>query len=99
MPVGIRRILGGGVQLHPSPLPSTQNHPLIQPMDQQLTANFKKLYRRELFWRCLDMTDRSSITLADYQKHHFDIEGCLQIIKIVWDSVSQKNLNASWRNL
>ncbi|XP_053129291.1 tigger transposable element-derived protein 1-like [Hemicordylus capensis] len=73
--------------------------PLIQPMDQQLIANFKKLYMRELFRRCLDMMDGSGIILADYWKHHFDIVSCLQLIKIAWDSVSQRNLNSCWKNL
>ncbi|KAJ7329854.1 hypothetical protein JRQ81_016028 [Phrynocephalus forsythii] len=45
------------------------------------------------------MTNGSGITLADYWKHHFDIVGGLQHIKITWDSASQRNLNTSWRNL
>ncbi|KAJ7329852.1 hypothetical protein JRQ81_016026 [Phrynocephalus forsythii] len=45
------------------------------------------------------MTNGSGITLADYWKQHFDIVGGLQHIKITWDSVSQRNLNTSWRNL
>ncbi|KAJ7345307.1 hypothetical protein JRQ81_001257 [Phrynocephalus forsythii] len=73
--------------------------PLIQPMDQQLISNFKKLYMKEMFRRCLDMTDGSGSTLADYWKHQFDIVGCLQLIKTAREGVSQRNLNACWRNL
>ncbi|CAH2218914.1 tigger transposable element-derived 1-like [Pelobates cultripes] len=34
--------------------------PLHQPMDQQVISNFKKLYKRELFRRCFEMTDQAS---------------------------------------
>lgn len=29
--------------------------PILQPMDQQVISNFKKLYTKHLFWRCFEM--------------------------------------------
>ncbi|XP_063293602.1 tigger transposable element-derived protein 1-like [Pelobates fuscus] len=71
--------------------------PLLQPMDQQVISNFKKLYTRELFRRCFEMTDRSSLTLHEFWREHFDIVSCLQIITIALAGVSQTNLNSAWR--
>ncbi|CAH2249687.1 Hypothetical predicted protein [Pelobates cultripes] len=45
------------------------------------------------------MTDRSSLTLHEFWREHFDIVSCLQIITIAWAGVSQTNLNSAWRNL
>ncbi|CAH2276002.1 Hypothetical predicted protein [Pelobates cultripes] len=45
------------------------------------------------------MTDRSSLTLHEFWRDHFDIVSCLQIITIAWARVSQTNLNSAWRNL
>ncbi|CAH2330513.1 tigger transposable element-derived 1-like [Pelobates cultripes] len=57
--------------------------PLLQPMDQQVIPNFKKkLYTRELFRRWFERTDRSSLTLHEFWREHFDIVSCLQIITI-----------------
>ncbi|CAH2318161.1 Hypothetical predicted protein [Pelobates cultripes] len=57
----------------------------------------KELYTRELFQRCFEMTDRSSLILHEFLREHFDIVSCLQIITIA--GVSQTNLNSAWRNL
>ncbi|CAH2325224.1 tigger transposable element-derived 1-like [Pelobates cultripes] len=73
--------------------------PLLQPMDQQVISNFKKLYTWELFRRCFEVTDRSSLTLHEFWREHFGIVSCLQIITIAWAGVSQTNLNSAWRNL
>ncbi|XP_063302179.1 tigger transposable element-derived protein 1-like [Pelobates fuscus] len=73
--------------------------PLLQPMDQQVISNFKKLYTREFFRRCFEMTDRSSLTLHEFWREHFDIVSCLQIITIAWAGVSQTKVNSAWRNL
>ncbi|CAH2325984.1 Hypothetical predicted protein [Pelobates cultripes] len=50
---------------------------LLQPI-----SNFKKLYTREHFRRCFEMTDRSSLTHHEFWREHFDIVSCLQIITI-----------------
>ncbi|CAH2223835.1 Hypothetical predicted protein [Pelobates cultripes] len=68
-------------------------------MDQQVISNLKKLYTRKLFWRCFEMTERSSLTLHEFWSEHFDIVSCLQIITIAWAGVRQTNLNSAWRNL
>ncbi|CAH2296251.1 Hypothetical predicted protein [Pelobates cultripes] len=68
-------------------------------MDQQVISNFKKLYTREIFRRCFEMTDRSSLILHEFWGEHFDIVSCLHIITIAWAGVSQTNLNSAWRNL
>ncbi|XP_034989663.1 tigger transposable element-derived protein 1-like [Zootoca vivipara] len=73
--------------------------PLLQPMDQQVITNFKKLYTRELFRRCFEVTDTTNLTLRDFWKNHFDIAGCVRMIVTAWDRVSQRVLNSAWRKL
>ncbi|XP_033001754.1 tigger transposable element-derived protein 1-like [Lacerta agilis] len=73
--------------------------PLLQPMDQQLIASFKKLYTKELFRRCFEVTDCTNITLREFWKDHFDIVTCLKMITTAWDGISQRNLNCAWRSL
>uniref|UniRef100_A0A670I9I9 DDE-1 domain-containing protein n=1 Tax=Podarcis muralis TaxID=64176 RepID=A0A670I9I9_PODMU len=72
---------------------------LLQPMDQQLIANFKKLYTKELFRRCFEVTDCTTITLREFWKDHFDIVTCLKMITTAWNGISQRNLNCAWRSL
>ncbi|KAJ7329036.1 hypothetical protein JRQ81_015210 [Phrynocephalus forsythii] len=50
--------------------------PLLQPMGQQVISNFKKLYTRELFCWCFEMTDGTTLTLYEYWRDHFDIVSC-----------------------
>ena len=42
-------------------LPNTT--PLIQPMNQQVISNFKKLYTKSLFQRCFEVTSENNVTL------------------------------------
>ncbi|KAJ7332941.1 hypothetical protein JRQ81_015121 [Phrynocephalus forsythii] len=72
---------------------------LLQPMNQQVTSSFKKLYTRELFRCCFERTDGTTLTLHEYWRDHFDIVSCVQLIKIAWDGITQHNLNTAWRNL
>ena len=37
--------------------------PILQPMDQQLILNFKKLYTKSLFQRCFEVTKGTNLTL------------------------------------
>ncbi|XP_034958419.2 tigger transposable element-derived protein 1-like [Zootoca vivipara] len=73
--------------------------PLLQPMDQQVIANFKKLYTKELFRRCFEVTDTTNLTLRDFWKNHFDIASCVRMIVTAWDGVSQRVLNSTWHKL
>ena len=37
--------------------------PILQPMDQQVILNFKKLYTKSLFQRCFEVTKGTNLTL------------------------------------
>ena len=54
--------------------------PFLQPMDQQVIANFKKLYTKALFQRCFEVTENTSLTLREFWKDHFNILNCLNLI-------------------
>ncbi|XP_064116192.1 tigger transposable element-derived protein 1-like [Macrobrachium nipponense] len=73
--------------------------PLLQPMDQHVIANFKKLYTKHLFKRCFDITDTTNLTLREFWKEHFDIVICIRLIDQAWQEVSRQTLNSSWRKL
>ncbi|XP_064109958.1 tigger transposable element-derived protein 1-like [Macrobrachium nipponense] len=68
-------------------LPNTT--PLLQPMDQQVISNFKKLYTKHLFKRCFDITDTTNLTLREFWKEHFDIVICIRLIDQAWQEVSR----------
>ncbi|XP_068201740.1 tigger transposable element-derived protein 1-like [Palaemon carinicauda] len=68
-------------------LPSNTT-PLIQPMNQQVTSSFKKLYTKYLFKRCFEITDSTNVTLREFWKEHFDVVICLKIIDTAWREVS-----------
>ncbi|XP_068245377.1 tigger transposable element-derived protein 1-like [Palaemon carinicauda] len=78
-------------------LPNTT--PLLQPMDQQVIANFKKLYTKHLFRRCFEVTESTQLTLHEFWMAHFDIVQCLKMINIAWNEVSRRTLNSSWKKL
>lgn len=73
--------------------------PLIQPMDQQVISNFKKLYTKALFQRCFEVTSETQLTLRDFWKDNFNILHCLKIIDKAWDQVSYRMMRSSWTNL
>ncbi|XP_069944218.1 zinc finger protein 674-like [Cherax quadricarinatus] len=54
--------------------------PLIQPIDQQTIANYKKLYPKAMFQRCFDITSDSELTLREFWKNHFNIFHCIGLI-------------------
>ncbi|KAL4009339.1 hypothetical protein ACER0C_003191 [Sarotherodon galilaeus] len=58
--------------------------PLLQPMDQQVISNLKKL---------------TQLTLKEFWKYHFDIVACLKLISLAWREVSRRTLNCAWRKL
>ena len=73
--------------------------PILQPMDQQVISNFKKLYTKFLFRRCFDVTDATNLSLTEFWKQHFDIVSCLQLIDKAWGGVTRRTLNSAWRKL
>ncbi|XP_032997965.1 zinc finger protein 850-like [Lacerta agilis] len=73
--------------------------PLIQPMDQQVISNFKKLYTKALFQRCFEVTSDRELTLGEFWKNHFNILHCLHVIDKAWRDVTQRTLKAAWKKL
>lgn len=73
--------------------------PLLQPMDQQVISNFKKLYTKELFQHCFEVTEKTNLTLKEFWKDHFHIVGCLKIIETAWNGVTKRTLESSWKKL
>ena len=73
---------------------------LIQPMDQEVMAGFKKLYTRALFRRCFEACQSSStITLKTFWKEKFDILEAIHIIHKAWSEVMQRQLISAWQKL
>ncbi|GCC36385.1 hypothetical protein chiPu_0014879 [Chiloscyllium punctatum] len=77
--------------------PSTT--PLIQPMDQQVISNFKKLYTKAMFQRCFEVTNETELTLREFWKDHYNILHCLRIIDKAWREVSLRTMNSAWKKL
>ncbi|XP_066982152.1 tigger transposable element-derived protein 1-like [Macrobrachium rosenbergii] len=67
-------------------------------MDQQIIANFKKLYTKALLQRCFEVTSETSLTLTEFWKEHFHILSCVRLINKAWADVSKRTLRAAWRN-
>lgn len=73
--------------------------PLLQPMDQQVIASFKKLYTKALFTRCFHVTNDTDLSLRDYWKDHFNVYHCVQLIEKAWHDVTFRTLKAAWKKL
>lgn len=73
--------------------------PILQPIDQQVISNFKKLYTKHLFKRCFDITENTQLTLREFWKSHFDIVACLKMIDMAWQGVTRRTLNSAWKKL
>ncbi|XP_019512623.1 PREDICTED: tigger transposable element-derived protein 1-like [Hipposideros armiger] len=73
--------------------------PILQPMDQQVISNFKKLYTKALFQRCFEVSEGTNLTLREFWKNHFHIVNCLKIIDKAWDGVTKRTLNSAWSKL
>jgi hypothetical protein len=70
-------------------LPNTTS--LIQSMDQEVIAGFKKLYTLALFRRCFEACQFSStMTLKTFWKEKFDILEAIWLIQKVWSEVTQR---------
>jgi len=73
--------------------------PLLQPMDQQVIANFKKLFTKHVFRRCFDVTENTNLTLREFWKEHYNIVICLRFIDMAWQDVTRRTLNSAWKKL
>ena len=73
--------------------------PLIQPMDQQVTASFKKFYVKALLSRCFQITNDTDLTLREFWKNHFNIIHCISPINKAWNEVSQHTLISACKKL
>ncbi|XP_028668446.1 tigger transposable element-derived protein 1-like [Erpetoichthys calabaricus] len=73
--------------------------PLLQPMDQQIISNFKKLYTKALFRKCFDITNDTNLTLKEFWKNHFNILNCVHLIDNAWNQVTYRTMNAGWMKL
>ena len=73
--------------------------PLIQPMDQNVIATFKRLYTKALFERCFEVTSATQLTLREFWRNHFHILHCLRMIEKAWSCVSVRVLQAAWKNM
>ncbi|GFQ79714.1 tigger transposable element-derived protein 1 [Trichonephila clavata] len=69
--------------------------PILQPMDQQVISNFKKLYTEHLFRRCFEVTEITNLTLREFWKDHFNIAICLKIIDQAWLGVTTRTLTSA----
>ena len=72
---------------------------ILQPMDQQVISNFKKLFTKHLFKRCFEVTENTNLTLREFWKEHYNIVICLKLIDIAWQGVTKRTLNSAWRKL
>ncbi|UYV78607.1 hypothetical protein LAZ67_16002133 [Cordylochernes scorpioides] len=73
--------------------------PILQPMDQLVIYNFKKLYIKHLFRRYFEVTESTNLTLREFWKDHFNIAICLQIIDQAWLGVTTRTLTSAWKKL
>nr|XP_053650862.1 tigger transposable element-derived protein 1-like [Cherax quadricarinatus] len=73
--------------------------PLLQPMDQQVISNFKKLYTKAMFERCFEVTSETLLTLKEFWKDHFNILNCVNLIGKAWEGVTKRTLNSAWKKL
>ena len=65
--------------------------PILQPMDQQVISNFKKLYTKHLFHCCFGVTENTNLTLREFWKDHYNIVICLRLIDLAWQGGYKAN--------
>ena len=74
--------------------------PPIQPIDQQIIANFKTIYTKALFRKCFQVTTDTQFTLKELWKNHFNIRNCVNVIdNNARSQVSYRNINSAWPKL
>ncbi|XP_050733143.1 tigger transposable element-derived protein 1-like [Eriocheir sinensis] len=83
-PPGMEEELGKGYKFIRVMFLPPNTTPLIQPMDQNVIATFKKLYTKALFERCFEVTSETELTLREFWKNYFNILHCLRLIDKAW---------------
>ena len=68
----------------------TNTTAILQPMDQQVICNFKKLYTKHLFCLCFEVTENTNLTLREFWKDHYNIVICLRIIDLAWQGLQEE---------
>ncbi|XP_042229138.1 tigger transposable element-derived protein 1-like isoform X1 [Homarus americanus] len=73
---------------------------VMQPMDQNVISNFKKLYMKMMFRRCYQATTTDpDLSLAQFWKTQYNILEAVKVIVSAWQEVSTQCLNSAWRAL
>lgn len=72
--------------------------PLMQPMDQGVIENLKRLYRKQLLRHLLLTEDRSVQSVLDFYKT-ITLKDCCYMIADSWSSIKQFTLRNSWNNI
>jgi len=73
--------------------------PILQPIDQQVISNFKKLYTKGLFRKCFEITNDTELTLKEFWKNHFHVLNAINLIDSAWNQVSYRTMNSAWKKL
>lgn len=74
---------------------------ILQPMDHQVIANFKKLYTRALFNKVFEECEfgGDNMTVRKFWKEKFDVLMAIRLIQKAWEEVSQRTLISAWKML
>ncbi|XP_063843939.1 tigger transposable element-derived protein 1-like [Scylla paramamosain] len=72
---------------------------ILQPMDQQVISNFKKLYTKHLFHHCFEVTKNTNLTLREFWKEHYNFIICLHIIDLAWQRITRRTFCSAWKKL
>ena len=70
---------------------------LIQPMDQGVTATFKKYYLHHIFRWAVKVSDKSGTTMARFWKDY--IYKAIKKIDFAWREVTAITMSGVWKNL
>ena len=73
--------------------------PLLQPMNQQVIVNFKKLYTKFQFQQCFEVTSDTQLNPLRFWKNHFNIYHRITLIDKAWNQVPYRTMNSAWRKL
>ncbi|XP_068217886.1 tigger transposable element-derived protein 1-like [Palaemon carinicauda] len=72
---------------------------LLQLMDQQVISEFKKLHPKNVCRSCFEITNKTSLTMCEFWKEHFDVVTYIRLIDQAWQEVSRRILNSLWKKL